>query len=157
MWQFEGPEVATNEIRRPPNGLKISPRHERFLGMPSYDFCLRCGFESGIGYQGREGFRRSRDRQMTVVASQDADAPLQVTVLDMFKRSDRKWIVAGSLERGTLRQGQRVTLRAVEATPVGATVTGFNLSSISVPQVDFLIETDTAIERRLPATIESDV
>ena len=31
----------------PPEGLAISPPYADFLGSPSYDVCLRCGFEFG--------------------------------------------------------------------------------------------------------------
>jgi len=93
---------------------------------------------------------------MTVVSGHNAQAPLAVTVVDMFKRSDRKWIIAGSLEGGSLREGQRVRLQVEGQPSIGAMVTGFNLESISLPQVDFVIETDRPIERRLPAKITSD-
>jgi hypothetical protein len=35
------------EIWPPPVDLDISPPYEDFLGKPSYEVCLRCGFEFG--------------------------------------------------------------------------------------------------------------
>ena len=46
-WPRGALESKPYSIWPPPSDLRLSPPYEDFLGSPSYEVCLRCGFEFG--------------------------------------------------------------------------------------------------------------
>jgi hypothetical protein len=86
--------------------------------------------------------------------SVDPTGELSVSVKEMFRRSELEWIITGTLESGSLVEGQPIILSTVEDA-VTATVKGLRMPPPPAPDVDFTIMTTRPIERLVPASITS--